>query len=266
MLTRLAIHSAPRSGSTWLGEMLNSVESLKYCYQPLFSYALKDYLTSKSSAKDLDRFYEQLVLNDDDFIGQKQNRQLGFLPTFRKIQEYSHVCYKEVRYHHLLDHLCQLERKIRWIFIIRNPVDVMNSWISSPREFHPQSNIDDELYSGSMKNAGRIENFYGLSQWISLTNVFHQLSSKYPDSVYIINYDELKNEPFLQAKKLFEFCNLKVGEQTIDFIRDSTSSTVEGTYSVFRDKAHEPEMQLNEKQVSLIKDLVSKAGLSAYLR
>ena len=46
-MKRIAIHSVPRSGSSWLGQILNS--SLKVCFrfQPLFSYAFKDYLNEK---------------------------------------------------------------------------------------------------------------------------------------------------------------------------------------------------------------------------
>lgn len=43
MMHKIAIHSVPRSGSTWLGEILNSSANVKYCFQPLFSYKFKEF-------------------------------------------------------------------------------------------------------------------------------------------------------------------------------------------------------------------------------
>ena len=43
-MKRIAIHSAPRSGSSWLGQILNSSPKVCFRFQPLFSYAFKDYL------------------------------------------------------------------------------------------------------------------------------------------------------------------------------------------------------------------------------
>jgi hypothetical protein len=45
----IAIPSVPRSGSTWLGEVLNSGYTSKYWYQPIFSYALNPELAGKTS-------------------------------------------------------------------------------------------------------------------------------------------------------------------------------------------------------------------------
>ena len=48
-LVRVAIHGPPRSGTTWIGEIVNSSPRTIVKYQPLFSYALKDYLSPGSS-------------------------------------------------------------------------------------------------------------------------------------------------------------------------------------------------------------------------
>ena len=57
MMHKIALHSVPRSGSTWLGEILNSSENVKYCFQPLFSYKFKNFLDERSSKDDINNFF-----------------------------------------------------------------------------------------------------------------------------------------------------------------------------------------------------------------
>ena len=102
-MRKIAIHSVPRSGSTWLGEILNSSPDVKYCFQPLFSYQFKDFLDEGSSREEVDRFFMLLSNTDDDYICQKLQRRAGTLPSPNKSKLATHVIYKEVRYHHILD-------------------------------------------------------------------------------------------------------------------------------------------------------------------
>ena len=47
----VAIHGVPRSGTSWIGEIINSSPNVLYKFQPLFSYALKDFLTTFSKKR-----------------------------------------------------------------------------------------------------------------------------------------------------------------------------------------------------------------------
>ena len=74
-MQKIAIHSVPRSGSTWLGEILNSSTNVKYCFQPLFSYKFKDYLDERSPKEEIDNFFSMLSDTDDEFICRIRNVQ-----------------------------------------------------------------------------------------------------------------------------------------------------------------------------------------------
>ena len=52
----VAIHGAPRSGTTWLGQIFNASPRTQYRYQPLFSYRFKGQLQPTSSASEVARF------------------------------------------------------------------------------------------------------------------------------------------------------------------------------------------------------------------
>jgi hypothetical protein len=73
---KVAIHGVPRSGTTWLGEIINSSPKTAYRYQPLFSYAHKDFLTNASTKTEINEFFIRLLQCEDDFV----QRQL-FLPV-----------------------------------------------------------------------------------------------------------------------------------------------------------------------------------------
>jgi hypothetical protein len=124
---------------------------VKYCFQPLFSYALKDYLSLESSGRDINDFFDCLRTTEDPFICQTQQRSAGALPNFSKQNQLTHICYKEVRYHHLVQHIGKIDKNIKFIFLVRNPVEVMNSWISAPREFDQHWNVDAELLLAEKK-------------------------------------------------------------------------------------------------------------------
>ena len=178
MISKIAIHSCPRSGSTFLGEIINSSLTTKYCYQPLFSYELKGYLDEESSLKKINSFFNRLLLTKDSFINQLNQRQEGALPTFKKEKQYTTIAYKEVRYHYILQNLADKNSQVKFIFLIRNPIEVINSWVSVKKEFSPEWNISEELINAYKKNMGKKENYFGVEGWIKSTQIFENLKHK----------------------------------------------------------------------------------------
>jgi len=264
MKHKIAIHSVPRSGSTWLGEIFNSHKKTKYCFQPLFSYEFKDFITNVSSISDVENFFDLLSRTNDKFVCQKSEREVGSLPDFEKISVPTHVIYKEVRYHHLLEHLCELDVDLMFVLLVRNPIEVMSSWISTPKEFDPSWNSSKELLKAEYKNAGKPENFYGLDAWIDTTKLFEFLAERYSDRVRLVNYKQLKNDPENITKYLFEFCSLNYDETTELFLQDSSRKKVEGSYSVFRGGS-KSKLALSDELLATIEVKVKEAGLEHYL-
>lgn len=134
-MKRIAIHSAPRSGSSWVGQLFNSSPKVSFKFQPLFSYAFKGGLDENSSKNDIEIFFDEISKSNDDFLLQKDKVESGIYPKFDKDHMITHVAYKEVRYHHILENLLQQDSELKVIGIIRNPFSVINSFLQSPREF-----------------------------------------------------------------------------------------------------------------------------------
>ena len=60
----IAIHSMPRSGSTWLGSIIDSHPHICYKHQPLFSYCLKGYLDETSDYEKIQKCQFQRFLDE----------------------------------------------------------------------------------------------------------------------------------------------------------------------------------------------------------
>ncbi len=57
----ISIHGTPRSGTTWLGQIIDSSPNVRYKYQPLFSDSFKDRIFVRTPKKDVLKFYDELL-------------------------------------------------------------------------------------------------------------------------------------------------------------------------------------------------------------
>jgi hypothetical protein len=244
-MKRIAIHSVPRSGSTWLGSIFDSNPEVCYRYQPLFSYAHKGALSEFSSQADIANFFHTIQSSTDDFINQTEAKAQGIIPSFHKEDGYNCVVYKEVRYHYILENLLEQDEELILVGLIRNPIQVLSSWFNAPREFRKDLGWDEyeEWYEAKLKNGERREDYFGFKKWVETTELLERLSAKYPTRCRIVKYSELSNHVSATVKSLFEFCGLDFNHQTEEFILTSTSTTNTDVYSVFREKGKNSEVE-----------------------
>lgn len=266
-MLKLAIHSVPRSGSSWLGEIVNSSEYVNYSYQPLFSYRFKSFLSENSSNSEINDFFDLLKMNNDSFIRQEDDRKLGVKPIFYKSEPLC-IAYKEVRYHNILENLLLRDEDLKLIALIRNPLSVIASWYSAPREFRKDLGwqLEDEIYFANKKNDNRKEEYFGLNKWIESTLLFERLHDKYKDRVLIVNYNDLILDVTNETYRIYDFLNLPVSEQVERFIE--TKLVNQGTYSVFNTKSADNgwEVVLPIKIQDMIIKSVEEASLKKYLK
>jgi len=268
-MTHIAIHGAPRSGTTWLGEIINSSHNVCYKFQPLFSYALKHYLGTNSSYEDIRNFFQILKSEEDPFCNRSEERIAGELPTFIK-KHITHVAYKEVRYHQIVPNLLRKDNSLKLVAIIRNPIDVMASWIRAPREFRADLGwkVEEEWRYALKKNLNNPENFFGFEKWKESSLLFLNLKQCFPDRVKILSYSNLKKNLFSEVHALFDFLSLQIEQQTISFVKDSQSKSAKTEYGVYRqtsDKAWTPEEKFPHIADEILHDL-SGGPLETYSR
>lgn len=221
-MENVAIFGVPRSGTTWLGQIMNSSPNVAYRYQPLFSYEFKDKLTLSSTHDEIQDFYTSLLWAKSEFVLTNN--------IFPK-NDITHLVWKEVRYHHLASLLLQ-KSDLKLLYVSRDPVEVINSWYNAPKEFHPDWDIRQEWFYGNLKNQGRAEEFYGMQGWLKAQSIYTEIKSIFPDRVMIVKYSNLRSNTEGVIKKIFSWLNLTITSSTIDFIRDTSKRISSDIYSV----------------------------------
>jgi hypothetical protein len=234
---KIGIHSVPRSGSNWLGAILDSHPDVLYKHQPLFSYRFKGFLNEHSSTKEIDKYFLKITNTADDFIDRKEKKTQGLVPDFNKNKIYSTLAYKENRYHYILNNLLHKKDNIQIIGLIRNPLSVISSWIKAPREFDIDNwKVEEEWRSAPKKNQQKREEYFGYEKWKEIIFLFERLQNRYPNQFYLLNYETLLHHKTDATKDVFSFCGLNLHQQTINFLERSSSIHKENTYAVFKTK------------------------------
>ena len=250
-MTIISIHSTPRSGSSWLLSIFDSLSTTKCVYQPLWSYAFKNRLNKTSTQNDFNQFIKDIRETKDEYCCMKTNYHTNNgennILTFDK-EDNEHVIMKHTTHHYLIEKMIEWNKNIKIIGLIRNPEFVIESQMKAKHE-----NLQDWL-NGTDKNKDFKENYFGFNKWLELNNYFIELKEKYPENVYLINYEELLKNTKIEIEKLFHFCGIKLTDSTLNFINKSTSTNDNYDYSVFRKKETliERKCQLDEKIIKHI--------------
>lgn len=268
-LLPVAVHGVPRSGTSWLGEILNSSPHTRYCFQPLFSYALQGFLDAEASAACIEAFWQRLATLDDDFVGQRAARAAGRLPDFAK-GRCTHLVYKEVRYHHILPNLLARAPRTRLVAIVRHPLATLASWFDAPREFRADLGWQplEEWRDAPRKNAGRPEEYNGYARWKEAALLFHALAAAHPGRVCLVEYAALCAAPARETERIFAFLGLEPQAQTARFLQASRGEHHADAYSVFRARADDDGWRgrLPPAIVAAVADDLRGSALEGYLR
>ena len=266
-LNYIWLNGMPRSGTSWLSQIFDSHPNVRFKLSPLFSYAFKDAVNGGSNRDEWLQFLQRVYFTEDDFMDQKHRRKNGEYPVFENKERHpSHLVIKDTRYHNLTKRILTLVPEIKFIHIIRHPCGAINSWIEAPREFPPKANPLREWRSGKCRKTGE-EEFWGFEDWKYLTKLYLTLQDKYPDRVMIVRYEELVDEPLHLVGQMFQFANLALHRQTVNFVKDSQSRNVEGEYAVYKQKGVKDKwkQKLNKRIVAQIYADLDGSRLSEFL-
>ena len=230
----IVITGIARSGTSWLGQIIDSSPDVAYRYQPIFSYAFKDAVNIESSTKDYEYFFDGIYNSADDFLLQTAQRKEGIYPTFEKKNNPKYLAFKTCRYQYLIVKMLKKIDNLKVIHIVRHPCGSINSWLKSPKEFPAGSYPRKEWRFGTCKNEGRPEHFYGFYKWKEVTHLHLDLQDKYPDQVYIVKYEDLVDNPVLYTERIFDFTGLEYTKQTETFLNTCHSFHNQDVFSVFK--------------------------------
>lgn len=234
----IVIAGVPRSGTSWLGQIIDSSPNVAYRFQPLFSYAFKDALDMNSSREDYETFFQGIYKSDDEFLLQNDKRESDIYPEFdKKARNPKKLAFKTCRYQYLLIKMLKYFDRLKVVGIVRHPCGVINSWINNPKEYPKDCDPEQDWRFATCKNQGRIEEFFGFYKWKEVSHLYLDLKQKFPEQMYIIQYEDLVERQKNVAENLFDFLDLRFTRQTKRFLAESNSVHKDGPFSVYKDKS-----------------------------
>jgi hypothetical protein len=229
-----SIHGVPRSGTSWLGQILNSSPDVVFRFQPLFSYQHKGALDENSSGESIQRFFDDILHTDDAFVLMRDPKIHVGYPDPVKNENPTHLIFKSVRYHHILPNLLEKIPDHKVVAIIRDPRGVIDSWCRAPREFDSEWNLDEEWRHASKKNLGRREEYFGYKKWKEATTLFMTLKKRYPERVLVIRYLDLHESTSETITEILGHIQLSHSHAIDEFIQHSKGSLIDDPNSVLR--------------------------------
>lgn len=233
----IAIAGVARSGTSWLGEILDSSPDVAYRFQPIFSFAFKNSVDEDSSETEFRRFFDGIYSSGDEFLLQSDKRESGLYPVFNKNVAPDFLVWKEARHQYILGRMIRLFENVKVLAIVRHPCGVINSWLNNPKEFPAGFEPREEWRFGGCKNRGLPENFFGYYKWKETANMYLDLQRQYPRQAMVVRYCDLVDKLVDSVERIFRFVGLPIGDQTRQFIDVCHATHIDSPYSVFRDKA-----------------------------
>lgn len=232
----IMISGAPRSGTSWVGQILDSSPETAYRFQPLFSWAFKNDINHHSTKQECEEFFKKIYNSNDPFLLQTERKQKGLYPCFTEKKPSPPVLViKMVRYHYLLNMLLDYFKDIlQVVFIVRHPGGVINSWLKNSKEFYKEADPFSEWDLAESRNKGKPEEYWGFDGWRRSLDIYSSLQARFPRNIYLIRYELLVSETVQQVFDLFSFLNLKLSQQTTNFLLESTQTNHNDPYSVYK--------------------------------
>ena len=232
----IAIFGMPRSGTSFLGQIIDSCPNVAYRLEPIFSYKLKNIVDENSTKEQYQDFFLQAFESDDDeFMNQVEKRQKGYYPTFNK-DKIDILAFKTTRFHQilptLLEHFNQDELKV--ISLVRHPAGAICSWINHPNEFPEGCDYKQEWRSGQCRKTAK-EEFWGFEDWKKVMGQHIDLESQYKN-FRIFQYEDVVRNIEQETREMFDFAELPFTEQTRKFLLDSQNKNIDDPYAVYKNK------------------------------
>lgn len=229
----ICLAGVARSGTSWIGQVLASHPSVRFRFQPLFSYEFKGRVSEDSTTNEFRVFFSELGRPQQGFLRQDDKVEVGDYPrTFENGSE-PVLVFKENRYQSVFGPMLRRVPEFRLVGLVRNPCAVLNSWRANPKEFPAGADFSKEWRHATCKNRGP-EDCFGFYRWKEVANSYLDLQSQLPDRVKVVRYEDVVRDPETQISKILNHCDLADAEEVKEFLRQSTLSHSSSYYSVFK--------------------------------
>jgi hypothetical protein len=224
----------PRSGTSWLGQLLESHPEVSYRMSPLFTWEFKNRLSLESTREEWTSLIDEVARSSNPYLLQTERRLTGQYPIF-PLRATTPTCIvmKFDRHQHLIRRSVELLPAMKVIGIVRHPCGAIYSWLKAPREFPVDADQLEHWREGQIKKRWDGDH-YGFTDWVSTTRELVALALEQPDRVAWVRYEALVADPRAEMARILSGIGLSMHSQVETFIAQSQALHVAGDYSVFK--------------------------------
>lgn len=240
-LRPLFLLGMPRSGTSWLSQIVESSPDCVVRLSPNFSYPLKHRLHMASSPEAWRAVLQAARASDDPFMTQDYRRDTGELGRFgdKPPEGLQVLAVKDTRFHGLyLDAMDKLS-DAKLVYIVRHPAACLWSWRCC-KEFPPDTDFRAHWRSGACRKTGlpptEDGEYWGFDDWKALTRRYVTLAAAEPARYHVLHYERLVACAEAEVAALFRFVGLPMTPSTRRFLRDSQSRHDPRPYAVYKDR------------------------------
>ena len=253
----VAVVGMPRSGTSWLSQIVDSSPIVRYRLSPFFSYSYKGLVDEHSGKEVYETVFRGAYHSHDDFMSRSRERAAGYYPSFdQKDFHPSVLAIKMTRFHNLITRMMELIDNLHMLALVRHPCGAIHSWLTAPGEFPVGADPLVEWRTGvCRKNAP--EEFWGFNDWKKVTRLHLALEKRFPSRFSIVQYETLVEHTHEETRKMFDFLSLPFQEQTATFINASHRNHNSNEYSVFK-KATVKDRWRSELNVGIQRSIISE--------
>lgn len=265
-LVRL-VAGMPRSGTSWLAQILDSSPKVRFRMSPLFSWEFKHALNEESTREDWAHVLQAVYASDNEFMKQAANRKSGEYPTFPNKETLPPILVvKFDRYQNLVERFFELVPDLRGVAIVRHPCGAIHSWLTAPKEFPPESDPLEYWRSGAAKKR-EYGDYFGFDDWKWVTRLHARLAAQMPERLRLVRYEALVQDPLPLAREILTFLDIPWSDQTEEFINASRTRHDPGPYSVYKSPsvAHRWRTELQPEIRMAIEDELRGTDLEIFL-
>lgn len=230
----IVIIGMPRSGTSWLSQIIESSPEVRFKMSPLFSYAFKNAIDENSSKEEYEKVFTSAYNTENEFMNHSLRREDGNFPIFNKQLEAPPVfAIKMTRFHNTISKMLEYFDNLKMVAIVRHPCGAIGSWLKTPSEFPKGADPMTEWRTGACRKKGP-EEFWGFEDWKKVTRIHLKLENIFSNQFKIIQYEQIVNCLEQEVDNLFRFLDLKIGGETRKFMHESQTIHKNGSYSVFK--------------------------------
>lgn len=238
-----------RSGSSFVGELLNQHPDIFYVFEPLkllphdgewlqfvrekgpnyledvlqckFNRLIKDSIQMTPTDTGRVKAWKYRSLCAKNYTTECKHMQIKRLE--KKCEQYTHVAAKIIRIYHISVLVPLIETGKKIIYLIRDPRGAISSRIKVMQIKNNLSNIEYLREKVSTIKADAAEYCRDLRENLSYVKMMVLISEQFHENYVLARYEDFASTPHQQAKKMYNFLGIDFHQDVKRWISQSTS-------------------------------------------